>query len=72
VKKKPVSETQTVTEELVSERIVDPQIWFNNELPIIDIKQSKKLQELVALSTQKKTKKKLWKKLLLSLNHNYL
>ena len=26
VKKKPVSETQTVTEELVSERIVDPQI----------------------------------------------
>ncbi|MDW3627260.1 MAG: DUF2382 domain-containing protein, partial [Nitrososphaeraceae archaeon] len=26
VKKKPVSETQTVTEELVSEKIVDPQI----------------------------------------------
>jgi hypothetical protein len=58
VKKKPVSETQTVTEELVSERIVDPQIWFNNELPLIGIKQSKKLQELVALLTQKKTKKK--------------
>jgi hypothetical protein len=28
VKKKPVSGTQTVTEELVSEKIVDPQIWF--------------------------------------------
>jgi len=26
VKKKPVTETQTITEEIVSERIVDPQI----------------------------------------------
>jgi carboxymethylenebutenolidase len=30
----------------------------NNQLPIIGIEQSKKLQELLSLSTQKKTQKK--------------